>query len=38
MRADIRYEGSLIQNITNPEAKEIVEKTKTVVDRAEEDT
>ena len=38
MRADIRYEGNLIQNITNPEAKEIVEKTKTVVDRAEEDT
>jgi len=38
MRADIRYEGNLIQNITNPEAKEIVEKTKTVVERAEEGT
>ena len=38
MRADIRYEDNLIQNITNPEAKEIVEKTKTVVERAEEGT
>lgn len=37
MRASVHYEGEAVRNITNPGSEEIVESTRTVVERAGED-